>query len=63
MKISVLFEEILPEQSELKELQGISFDSRVWMPIISNHIKLYRNPNPREIDIKGKNIFPEQKIL
>lgn len=43
MKISTLFEEILSnlsEETEINELHGISFDARVWTPVIKSRLRL-----------------------
>lgn len=68
MKISDIFKEILLEQSELKELFGISFDARAWSSIIKSHLKLAKNyfknkkPLP-DLTIIGKNYPKEYKLF
>jgi len=64
MKISNIFREILREQSELKELFGVSFNARIWNPIIRSQIRLaktyIKNSKPvPDLIIYGKN-YPEQ---
>jgi hypothetical protein len=53
MKLSTLAEEVL------NELQGISFDARVWAPIIRSYIKISKKPKVKNIDINGKDLNPE----
>lgn len=43
MKISTLFEEVLSklsEETEINELHNISFDARVWTPVIKSRLRL-----------------------
>lgn len=64
MKISSIFNEILIENSELKELYGISFEARSWTPIIKSHIKIGRKylkhqQEPPRMIIRGAE-YPKQ---
>jgi hypothetical protein len=64
MKISDIFNEILFEQAELKELFGVSFDARAWSPIINSQVKLavsylrQKKPIP-DLTIRGRE-YPAQ---
>jgi hypothetical protein len=56
MKLSTLI-----EQSELSELQGISFEARIWNKIIRNHIKIGKNSPV--IRINGREYPKEYKVF
>ncbi len=61
MKLFEILENILFEQSELKELMGISTEARAWMPVILNLTEKYKNsyiPSPK-ITIIG-NEYPSE---
>ena len=56
MKLITIFEEI-----ELNELQGVSFDARVWTPILRSYIKISKNSiNPV---INGRDHLKEYKVF
>lgn len=56
MKVSDIFKEILLEQSELKELFGVSFDARAWMPIIKSQLKLAKQYYKKNLPIPDMTI-------
>ena len=55
MKIIPIFETIL------NELQGVSFEARVWAPIMLSHVKIGRNS--KNITINGSDYPKEFKII
>jgi len=52
MKLFTLAEEVL------NELQGISFDARVWAQIIRSYIRMSKKPKISNVDINGKDLDP-----
>jgi hypothetical protein len=55
--------DIINEQKELSELQGVSFDSRVWLPIIQdkiNQIKSQVPPNDYRVEMIDGYDYPDQ---
>lgn len=59
MKISKLFEEVLKNlpKEEITELHGISFDARIWNPVIKSRLKLAKSY------IKNNKAVPDLTII
>jgi hypothetical protein len=57
MKLTTIFKGILREQSELKELFGISFDARAWNSRIYSQIKLAKGYAKRNMPIPDLTLY------